>query len=164
MTPRDLKAHKETPKRLESKPVFKPQARKKLPKPLHRVGGPRIESTGLLNVSADHVMCAFWKDGQILTDRAFYAYLFCRLSDGALGPLFEFHWHPSHKGFHCKTPCNTTGDYTNRVLAGAPELALKTNHRLDPKNDDDRMKLVMIFCEWCGVSLPDNDANSHSLW
>lgn len=163
MNPRDLRAHKKAPKRLESTPVFKSQARKKLPKPFHKLGGPRIESTGMIDVSADHVVFMYWRDGPILTDRSFYAYLFCRLANKSLSPLFEFHWHPSHKGFHCKTPCRTVNDYTNSVLSGAPELALKPTRQLDPKIYDDRMRLVIDFCKWCGISLPDNDAKSQSL-
>lgn len=163
MTPRDLRAHKEAPKHLKVVPVFKPQPRKKLSKPFKQLGGPRIQSTGMMEVSADHVAFMYWRDGDILTDRSFYAYLFCRLANGDLSPIFEFHWHPSHKGFHCKTPCRTMNDYTNRGLPGAPELALRTNFNLDPKNHADRMKLVIDFCTWCGISLPDNDTKSESL-
>lgn len=164
MNPSDLKTHKLALKNLASIPVFKPQKRNKLPKPFKGLGGPRIQSTGMIDVSADHVVFMYWRDGQILTDRSFYAYLFCRLANGNLSPLFEFHWHPSHKGFHCKTPCRTINDYTNRTLPGAPELALKTRASADPKNEEDRNELVMKFCNWCGISLPDSDKQSHSLW
>jgi hypothetical protein len=163
MTPQDLRAHKNAPKKLQETPVFKPQARKKLPKSFAKLGGPRIHSTGMLEVSASHVAFMYWRDGDILTDRSFYAYLFCRLASGSLSPLFEFHWHPSHKGFHCKTPCKTLNDYTDRALPGAPELALKTDFKLDPRNAADRTKLVLDFCGWCGISLPDNDVNSATL-
>jgi hypothetical protein len=164
MTPHDLQNHKKAPKKLEKIPVFKPQARHKLPKPFKKLGGPRIESTGMMNVSADHVAFMFWKDGEIFTDRAFFAYLFCRLENNGLSPIFEFHWHPNHKGFHCKTPCRTEQNYANRTLPGAPELALKTNRKLDPKNHNDRLQLITRFCEWCGISLPDKDENSEVLF
>lgn len=164
MTPSDLKAHKSAHKQLATIPVFKPQKRNKLPKPFKGLGGPRIQSTGMIDVSDDHVVFMFWRDGEILTDRSFYAYLFCRLANGGLSPLLEFHWHPSHKGFHCKTPCKTTNDYTNRMLPGASELALKTKPNTDPRKDDDRFALVIRFCELCGISLPTNDAQSQTLW
>lgn len=164
MTPRELKAHKTAPKHLKEIPVFKPQKRNKLPKPFKNFGGPRIESTGMIDVSSDHVVFMYWRDGQILTDRSFYAYLFCRLANGSLSPVFEFHWHPSHKGFHCKTPCRTNYDYTDRMLPGAPELALKTKYGTDPKIYADRLHLIIEFCRSCGISLPDNDTNSKPLW
>lgn len=164
MKPRDLLAHKVATKQLSAIPNFKPQKRNKLPKPLHKLGGPRIESTGMLDLSIDHVAIMYWRDGPNLTDRAFYGHLFCRLANGDLSPLFEFHWHPSHKGFHGKLPCNTTSNYNNRTLPGAPELAIKTNYRLDPRNQQDLLKLVMVFCKACGISLPDSDSNSERLW
>lgn len=163
MTPRDLRAHKNAPKQLKVIPEFKPQARKKLPRPFKQLGGSRIQSTGMIDVSKDHVVFMYWRDGDILTDRSFYAYLFCRLANNDLSPIFEFHWHPSHKGFHCKTPCHTIVDYSNRTLPGAPELALRTNSNLDPKNQSDRLKLVIDFCTWCGILLPVSDAKSKTL-
>lgn len=164
MTPRELKAHKTAPKLLNEIPAFKPQKRNKLPKPLKGLGGPRIESTGMMSVSDHHVALMYWRDGPILTDRAFYGYLFCRLANESLSPIFEFHWHPSHKGFHCKTPCRTSSNFTDRMLPGAPELSLKTNPKIDPKIPSDRLKLVIEFCRSCGISLPDDDTSSHSLW
>ena len=164
MTPRELKAHKTARKHLKEIPVFKPQKRNKLPKPFKNFGGPRIESTGMIDVSPDHVAFMYWRDGQILTDRSFYGYLFCRLANGSLSPVFEFHWHPSHKGFHCKTPCRTNYDYTDRMLPGAPELSLKTKYDTDPKIHEDRLMLMINFCLLCGISLPDNNPNSKSLW
>jgi len=159
-----LRAHKAAPKHLKEIPTFKPQKRNKLPKPFKGLGGPRIESTGLLDVSTDHVVLMYWRNGPIFTDRSFYGYLLCRLANDNLGPIFEFHWHPSHKGIHCKMPCRTDSDYTNRLLPGAPELALKTQRNLDPKIHEDRLKLVIEFCGSCGISLPDPDANTQPLW
>lgn len=163
MTPKELKDHKLVAKQLSGVPVFKALKRGKLPKPLHQLGGPRVRSTGMLEVSADHVVVMYWRDGAIFTDRSFYGYLFCRLRDGGLSPIFEFHWHPSHKGFHCKMPCKTTPNYTNRMLPGAPELALRTK-RLDPKNEQDLVQLVHAFCMWCGISPPDEQPELEQLW
>ena len=163
MTPEELKKHKLLRKQLKRTPEFGPLKRNKLPKPFNKLGGPRIQSTGMLDVSDNHVVFMYWRDGSIFTDRSFYGYLFCRLSNGSLNPLFEFHWHPSHKGFHCKTPCQTTNNYTDRTLPGAHELKLKTK-QLDPKDNQDRNELIITFCNACGVSLPDNDPLSKTLW
>ncbi len=164
MTPRELLAHKAAPKRLKEIPTFRSQKRNKLPRPFKGLGGPRIFSTGMLEVSDDHMILMFWRTGETLTDTAFFGHLMCRLSTGSLSPIFEFHWHPNHKGFHCKTPCNTEGNYTDRQLPGAPELNIKTPSILDPRNDTDRLQLVLIFCKACGISLPDSDSDSQRLW
>jgi len=163
MIKRDLRAHKATPKRLTDVPTFKPQARNKLPKPFKKLGGERIRSTGMLEVSDDHVAFMFWRDGALLTDRSFYGYLFARLAEGRLGPVFEFHWHPSHKPIHCKVPCKTTSDFTDRTLRQAPELELRTSSCLDPKNPEELAQLVVQFCNSCGIDLPDNDPNTMRL-
>lgn len=164
MTPKELKAHKIAHKQLVTTPVFAPLKRNKLPKPLKGIGGPRIQSTGILDVSSDHSVVMYWRDGQILTDRSFYGHLFCKLADGNLSPLFEFHWHPCHKGLHCKMPCKTVLNYTNRMLPGAPELSLKLKQSLDPKIPADRQKLVIYFCKSCGILLPDSDPITKTLW
>lgn len=162
MTPRDLKAHKIAPKQLKDFPEFK--ARKRMQRPFKHVGGPRIFSSGILEVSDTHSALMFWRDGQILTDRAFFGHLFCRLTSGSSSPIFEFHWHPNHKGIHCKTPCMTENDYTDRNLPGAPELSIKTAFQYDPKKLDDLKMLVMIFCKSCGILLPVSDHNTKQLW
>jgi hypothetical protein len=164
MTPRDLRAHKAAAKQLRAIPSFKQQKRNKLPRPFHKLGGPRIFCTGVLDVSDDHAAIMFWKTGEILSDTGFFGFLMCRLATGSLSPIFEFHWHPSHKGFHCKTPCNTETNYTDRQLAGAPELSIKTLQVLDPRKESDLLNLVFIFCQSCGISLPDSDGASQRLW
>lgn len=164
MTPKEIKAHKTAKKKLEAIPEFKNQKRGKLSRPFKGLGGPRIESTGMIDVSSDHLVFMYWRDGPIFTDRSFYGYLFVKLANRKISPIFEFHWHPSHKGFHCKTPCKTMNDYTDRTLPGAPELGLKTEPKLDPRNKEDRLKLVMVFCELCGIDLPDTDPNTGKLW
>lgn len=158
MTPRELKAHKNAAKQLPEVPVFKLQKRNKLPRPFSKVGGPRIHCTGMLDVSVDHVAVMFWRDGPALTDRSFFGHLFCKLANGSLSPIFEFHWHPSHKGFHCKTPCKTESNYTDRMLPGAPELNLKTQPETDPAKPLHLTKLVYIFCKSCGISLPEEES------
>ena len=162
MTPRDLKNHKSAAKQLRQVPEF--QTRKRLQRPFKHVGGPRIFPTGILDVSDTHAVLMYWREGQILTDRAFYGHLFCRLANGKTSPLFECHWHPSHKGIHCKTPCKTENDYTDRNLPGAPEFAIKTTSQYDPKKADELKMLVMLFCKSCGISLPVSDSNTQPLW
>lgn len=159
MTPREIYAHKLAAKQLAATPVFKPQKRGKLPRPFKQLGGERIHCTGLLEVSDSHLAIMYWRDGDILTDRAFMGHLFCKLANGSISPIFEFHWHPSHKGFHCKTPCKTEYNYTDRMLPGAPEINLKTHPDTDPKKPLELMKLVYIFCKTCGISLPKSESD-----
>lgn len=153
MTPKELAQHKNTAKQLRGIPAFKPLKRNKLPKPLHKVGSTRIMSTDLMAVSDTHRVVLMWRDGETLQDSAFMAWLFCVLENQSLSPLFEFHFHPSHKGVHCKLPCKTENDYTNRQLPGAPELDLLTIEGLDPRVEVDRQKLTLQFCKVCGITL-----------
>lgn len=166
MSPLELQEHKKSHKQLPAIPVFKPLTRRqnKLPKPFRTLGGPRIFATGLIEVSDTHVVFLYWRSGEMLSDRAFYGYLLCKNHVADLSPLFEFHWHPSHKGLHCKVPCNTTLNYTGRLLPMAPELNIKTPPKLDPQVEADRLQLVTIFCDACGVKLPDQDPLSGQLW
>lgn len=160
MEPKELAAHKAAPKFLTSTPAFKPLKRGKLPKPLNKIGGARVHSTELIQVSDTHRAAFIWRDGETVQDTGFYAWLFCVMRTGALYPLFEFHYHPSHKGFHCKTPCKTTSDYTNRCLPGAPELAIKTPSQWDPRIESDRSLLLDAACRACGITL----GGANSLW
>lgn len=154
MSPKELATHKAAPKRLASLLDFKVTKRGKLPKPLHKIGGARIQATDLLNVSDTHRAFFAWRDGVIRTDSAFFAYLFCVLGDGALYPLFILHLHPSHKDIHVKLPCKTENDYTNRELPGAPELAISTSRsNLDPRIAADRSHLIECFCNACGITM-----------
>ena len=166
MSPSELRAHKKLAKRLPEIPTFKllKRSQNKLPKPFKCLGGPRIRATSLLEVSGKHVVFFYWRSGELLSDRAFYGYLLSKSNQGELFPLFEFHWHPSHKGLHCKIPCKTVLDYTGRLLPQAPELNIKTPSELDPQIEADRLKLVTIFCNACGVELPDQDPLSGQLW
>jgi len=156
MSPQELKSHKEHTKRLASLPVFTPLAKKKngLPKPLDMLGRRKeVFGSGLMKVSDTHIAFFLYRDGEILTDRAFYGYLFCELKNASLYTLYEFHWHPSHKGIHCKLPCNTDNNYAGRLLVQAPELQIQSSSSLDPANEQDRLELVRMFCEKCGVSV-----------
>jgi hypothetical protein len=129
------------------------------------MGGPRVESTGLLKISDSHFIHFLSRSGNTFTDRAFFAHLFVQLGDGSLSTLFEFHWHPSHKGFHCKTACNAPQSYTDRLLVQALELNMKTDHELDPARSDDRVKLMNIVCRACGIDLDsDPEKLQGTLW
>ena len=156
MEPRELKSHKQHHKSLKEYPTFSPLSKKgnKLPRPLDRLGRRKeAHGSGIVRVSDSHVAFFLYRDGEILTDRAFYAYLFCELQNETLYTLYEFHWHPSHKGIHCKVPCRTSGNYAGRLLAQAPELQITKTSSLDPANDSDRKLLVEIFCTKCGIAL-----------
>lgn len=165
MTPKELVAHKAAPKVLDEIPTFKPMKRGKWPKPFHKMGSARTHATDFVAVSDTHAVVFLWRDGEALTDTSFYGYLMCAMANGAHSPVFEFHWHPSHKGFHCKVPCETTLDYRNRLLVGAPELALNTNPKLDPRSDSDRLVLIVEFCDACGISLSSkNNHQQPDIW
>ena len=86
MEPRDLANQKASPKRLQDAPSFKLLKRGKLPKPFHKTGGPRTFATDVIEVSTEHVVVFIWRDGEILTDRAFFGHLLCKLPTGALYP------------------------------------------------------------------------------
>ncbi|MFZ2269550.1 MAG: hypothetical protein WAV95_18395 [Azonexus sp.] len=154
MTPAELSQHKAAPKRLSATPSFhKTKAGLKLPKPFEKMRGRNLYSTGELAVSDTHRVFFFWRDGDLLSDSKFFGWLMCELKNGQLYPLFEFHYHPSHKGVHAKLPCKTQLDYTQRQLPQAPELALKTGHDLDPRTEEGRQALIHQFCKACGISM-----------
>lgn len=160
MNPKDLAAHKKFEKRLKTLPQFKQMKKGKLPKPFKTMGGLRLYSTEIIDVSDAHCVIFIWRDGEEITDSIFLAWLFCKLANGDLSPIFEMHLHPSHKGLHAKTPCLTELNYTNRQLPGAPELDLKTQSEYDPRDPDDRTILINIFCDRCGIKIGDED----NLW
>lgn len=130
---------------------FKKLKRNTLPSPFKRMGGSRAYSSGLIPVSDDIHVLFIWRDGEILTDTAFYGYLTKTTKNNILS-VFEFHWHPSHKGYHCVVPCNTENHEANRMIPkNAPELNLsyqkETQPNLDPRDASDRLKLINFFCE-----------------
>ena len=153
MTPSELAQHKAAPKRLEGELAFKPMKRGKWPKPFHKMGSSRLRATELTSVSETHRVLFVWRDGELKTDSAFFAWLLCQLNDEVLYPLFELHCHPSHKGLHAKLPCKTEFNYEGRQLPGAPELALSSADGLDPRNEADRQKLINRFCQACGITM-----------
>jgi hypothetical protein len=128
--------------------------RNSLPKPFNRMGRQGSQSTDLIAVSTDHRAIFMWHDGPQRTDRSFYAYLLFVAGNGDLLPLFELHYHPNHKGLHCKTPCKTDLHYSNRLLSRGRELSLKTAREFDPRSEHDRVELVEIFCLAVGIALP----------
>lgn len=160
MNKKELLDHKEFSKRLPEKPTFRSMKKGKLPKPFKTMGGHRMHSTELISVSDTHSIIFIWRDGQALTDTAFFAWMVCRLQNNNLYPIFEMHYHPSHKGLHCKLPCKTDLDYTNRQLPSAPELDLNVQPGLDPRVELDREKLILKFCSSCGISV----GNVNELW
>jgi hypothetical protein len=165
MTPRELAAHKSAYKKLTVMPSFRPMKKGRLPKPFHKIGSARLKASSLLRVSSDHQVFFCWRTGETIADASFYGYLLCDLPNDTLGVVFEFHWHPSHNGIHCKLPCRTPLDYTNRLLVGAPELALSGSTRLDPREDADRQELILLFCKACGFRLVANDdPDQPELW
>jgi hypothetical protein len=157
MQPRALRDQKTSPKRLESDPAFKLMKRGKLPKPFAKMGGSRLYTTELVDVSETHQVIFIWRDGELLTDRAFFAWLLKRTHNGSLYPLAELHWHPSHKGIHMKTPCHAEVDYTNRQLPGAVELDVRTVSMYDPREESDRRYLIAAFCKKVGITLGPKD-------
>lgn len=161
----DLLNHRREPKKLYGRPEFIPVKKAKLPGALGRIRSKRVEATKMTAVSAEHSIAFWWKNGDILSDTAFYALFVKNLPGNRFFPLFEFHWHPSHKGFHCKTPCGSPLDYTDRMLPGAVEVDLKTDPMCDPRKPSDRDKLVCLVCRACGIMVddPDNELQG-KLW
>lgn len=153
MEPRELKNHKTAAKWLSTPPVFKALKKGRLPKPFHKMGGPRFWTTDLVDVADEYQIVFIWKDGQIATDRAFFGWLFKKTKNSSLYPIFEMHWHPSHKGLHAKVPCRTECDYTNRQLPGAPELDINTAKLYDPQLESDRNLLMHTFYAACGIKI-----------
>lgn len=157
MNPHALRSHKKMSKRLNGPLTFKPMKRNKLPKPFKTMGGARLFTTELVDVSDKHQVIFVWRDGELLTDRAFFAWLMMKVHDGKLFPLAELHWHPSHKGIHIKTPCRAEVDYTSRQLPGAIELDIHTASMYDPQSETDRDVLIGMFCRIAGVTLGRED-------
>lgn len=152
MKRRTLIIHKEARKVLGVAPVFSSMKRGKLPKPLDRVGGPQVQMTSLISVATGYSVWFMWKNGDTLVQTAFYGYLFHHVGPGNLYPLCHFHWHPSHKPIHFKSPCDSDLNYTNRSLPGARELSIKSPKvAFDPRIDQDRLRLIEVFCKTCGI-------------
>ena len=158
LEPKELAAHKQVRKTLNDALQFKSMSKNRWPRPFNRMARPRVQATDLIRVSDGHCALFMWRDGDELEDRAFYGHLLCTLPGGDLYPLLEFHYHPGHKGLHCKMPCQTAFDYRNRLLPGAPELNLKTSRRFGPGVAEDRAALIVLFCQTAGISI-SNERN-----
>ena len=124
------------------------------------MGGIRYQWTEIQAVSDIHRIVFIWRNGELRTDTAFFAYLFFALQNGELYPLTEFHLHPSHKGGHMKVPCETQYDYTERFLPGAPELKISGVGQLDPRLEKDRDILIARFCYAVGIKT----GKDNGLW
>jgi hypothetical protein len=151
MDEKQLLEHKRSSKRLSKQPLFKPLKRRTLPKPLHQVGGPRLHGTAMLPVGGNYEVCFIWRDGPLLADTAFYGWLFTCESKGRY-PLASLHYHPSHKPVHLLTPCRVDRDLTDRQLPGAMEFDI-SEENFDPRQEGDRLKMVVLFCKRCGIIL-----------
>lgn len=136
---------------------FRPLKRGGLPRPLDKIGGKRLLAAGPTQVADNLLVIFLVRDGDTLERRAFYAHLFQNGPSGGLLPLAILHYHPSHKGVHVVLNCQTDRDYLDRLLPGAPELALTTPQGLNPANATDRLQLVTIFCRCCGITLGEGE-------
>lgn len=150
-----LKKHKKHPKCLAVKPAFKSLKRGRLPKPLHKMGGGRLWATDMLPLADAYQACFIWRDGGILSDTAFFGWLFETRPLG-LYPLAVLHYHPSHKPVHLLTPCRDERDFTNRQLPGVVEFFISKSS-LDPRNETDRLRLFEMFCSRCGIKFGDGE-------
>ncbi len=151
MEERLLKKHKRAAKRLVSTPTFKSARKGRLPKPLDKLGGSRVYSSDLMTVGNAYHVCFAWRDGTLLTDTTFLAWLFLGVP-GELTPIAILHYHPSHKPVHLQTPCRDERDFTNRQLPGTNEFHI-SKERFDPRKDSDRLRLVELFCQRCGIDM-----------
>ena len=151
MEPRLLKQHQRAAKRLVAAPVFKAWRRGRLPKPLDKMGGARMFASDLIALGGAYHACFAWRDGGLLADSAFFAWLFLG-APGRLSPLAILHHHPSHKPPHLLTPCGDGRDFTNRQLPGVIEFSVAPAS-FDPRLESDRERLVDIFCRRCGIML-----------
>jgi|SRR5882724_8003805 len=154
MDRKELRKLKILPKRLGLF-QFKPLKKGSLPDPWKKFGGPRLASTGLIEVGNEMCVLFVTRNGETRDRRAFYGYLYRKVSTG-LEPVFIMHYHPSHKGIHILANCESPIDYVHRQLPGAIELHLKGTKQLDPIGD--QFQLVNIFCERFGIKIQPADA------
>lgn len=162
----ELRDHKKAPKSLAGKITWSPLKKGVLPNQYKTLGRrPRVSCSGIREVSSRHGVLFLWKDGDILTDSAFYGYFIEILPADKMRTILEFHWHPDHKGYHCVVPCNSDSDFTDRMLRNCHELNLKQSTILDPRDDKDRHVLINQFCEIVGIQLQsDHPSSQNRLW
>jgi len=146
-------------KRTGKKPLsechFAPAKKGKLPKPLDRLGGPRLKVTPVYDVGDGLKVIFVWKTGPYLETRSLYGRLFQETERGML-PIVRLDYHPSHKNLHVKVNCETEIDLVNRDLVKTKEFSL-TNVALDPDIEEDRLHFVAIFCERFGIRLGNGE-------
>lgn len=130
---------------------FKPARSRRLPKPFDRLGL-RTYLSELIDLGNDFRAVFVWRDGESLSRTAFYGHLLRETERGLL-PLAILHYHPSHKGIHGLFNCEIDRDYVGRHLPGGREFELKGAIGLDPRIEEDRYRLIGIFCERFGVTL-----------
>ena len=124
------------------------------PKPLNLFRGTCCVSK-LLPVAEHQVVLFAYKRAAIEEDCKFYAYWGFLLTTGEYEPLMEWHYHPSHKGIHCKVPCETTLSYTSRQLVNAPELSVCLGKRPDIRTDWGVQEMIGLFCGKLNIRLPE---------
>lgn len=129
---------------------FKTLKKGHLPEPWKKLGGPRLKSSGMVEVDQNLVVVFITRDGESLDRKQFIGGLFQRVPAG-LEPLYILHYHPSHKGIHAQFNCESTLNYTNRQLPQAKQFSLNTPGNLDPV--DDALRLASIFCERMGIRI-----------
>lgn len=164
MNKTEIALHIKSTKSLIGVPSFKPLKKKTLKGGLSRMGGSRLSSSGYIEVSSEYLVVFIIKDGEVLTDTSFFAYLF-QLKGTDLYPIIEYHWHPSHKLQHIKIPCGVNIDYTNRLLPGAKELDCSRGIGMpDPRTNAGIMQLIESFCRVAGIAIVSNVGNTEDLW
>lgn len=149
---REIKRRTKTLRAVE----FRSLRRGKLPRPFDKLGGPRLTSSGLIEVAAGLSVLFLVRDGDAPERRAFFGHLM-QHSAGGLVPLVIMHYHPSHKGIHLLANCEVARDFTERLLPGAPELALRTPGGIDLASEQGRLRLVNEFCVRCGIRIAPDD-------
>lgn len=123
----------------------------KLPKPLDKLGGPRVKASPLYNVGHELKAVFVWKTAPVKEQRQLYGFLFKEVPRGLM-PMVRLDYHPSHKGLHILLNCEDERDLTNRGLPGCKELAI-TDKALDPDVEDDRNRFIALFCERVNIEL-----------
>lgn len=139
---------------------FRPLKRGGLPRPLDKMGGKRLLVAGPAQVADNLLVIFLVRDGDTLERRAFFAHLFQDgLPSGGCSRSRFCIIIPATKGYvSCiMLNCQTDRDYLDRLLPGAPELALDTPQGLNPANATDRLQLVSIFCRCCGITLGEGE-------
>ncbi len=135
---------------------FKPIRKNNLPRPLHRVGGPRLQSSKMLNIGDNYRACFIWKTAQEWEGRSLYGWLFEETAKGLL-PLARMDYHPSHKPLHLVLNCESGIYLVNRNLVGCKEYIIMPDSRFDPDSSYDRDRFINIFCAKLNIRLGEGE-------